>query len=521
MKMLLLAFRFLIGFLCLSGSFFLGLVSSYELVRLSMWLLLMTFGISGLFLVFGRQRLSSFSMITVWAYFFLDVSVRGFNRLYFGFRPDPVDFFTTVFNTSTQEAYNFFCGNWHSLIISVVFYCLALVLLVFIERKLRHRFNAGTTGQSRLSQKVIFGFICFLFIVLHALSAMRRESPITFWPNQYREYQNRAKELERLRKNRNIHQNVFQSRYAGKEANRTLVLVIGESANRNNMSVYGYPRDTTPEMNRMQDRITVFRDVISASYMTAPSLSMALTPANRQDRDGWKALPDVITIAKRAGYKTFWLSNQNATDGLLTLIAEGADVHHFCNHGSVISESPYDDILLKPYKEALNDPAPLKLIVVHLLGSHFHYKFRYPEKYARFSSNDDEVAVEMKKAGRPDWMITKRNEYDNSILFTDALWSQLAQELFSGVGGKDSAKGSALLYFSDHGQEVGHYRDHGGPSKSDKSGWEVPMVLMTTDRQVVPKSDLSSVHTRWTDSNRHCWDFFISKRLFIMLPTMF
>ena len=455
-----------------------------------MWLLLMTFGISGLFLVFGRQRLSSFSMKAVWAYFFLDVSVRGFNRLYFGFRPDPVDLFTTFFNTSTQETYNFFCGNWHSLIISFIFYCVVLAFLIFVEQKLRRRFDESTTGQSRLSLKIIFSCICFLFIILHALSAMRRESPITFWPNQYMEYQNRAKELEQFRKNRNIHQNVFQSTYVGKEANRTIVLVIGESANRHDMSVYGYLRDTTPEMNRLRDRITVFRDVISASYMTAPSLSLSLTPASRQNRDGWKELPDIITIARKAGYKTYWLSNQNATDGLLTLIAEGADVHHFYNHGDVISESPYDDILLKPYKEALNDPAPLKLIIVHLLGSHFHYKLRYPEKYSRFNGIDDEVTAEMKKAGRPDWMVEKRNEYDNSILFTDAVWSELAKDLFSHVGVKNSGKGAAILYFSDHGQEVGHYRDHGGPSKSDKSGWEVPMVLMTTDRQSLPKSEL-------------------------------
>lgn len=457
-----------------------------------MWLLLMTCGISGLFLVFGRQRLSSWSMIAIWAYFFLDVSARGFSRLYFGFRPNPADLFTTLVNTSLQEAYNFLYGNWHSLIVSVFFYCISLTLLIFAEQKLGQRFDISTSDRSGLPLKIIFGFFCFLFIVLHALSAMRRESPITFWPNQYKEYQNRMSELVQLRKNRTVHQNGFQSRYNGKETSRTVVLVIGESANRNDMSVYGYSRDTTPEMNRLRNQIMVFKDVISASYMTAPSLAMALTPADKQNKDGWQNLPDIITIARKAGYKTFWLSNQNATDGLLTLIAEGADVHHFYNHGDIISQSPYDDILLKPYQEALQDPAPLKLIIVHLLGSHFHYKLRYPEKYARFDSNDDQIAREMKKAGRPDWMVAKRNEYDNSILFTDVIWSQMTQNLFSSVTGKNSGKGAALLYFSDHGQEVGHYRDHGGPSKSDKSGWEVPMVLMTSDKLTIPKPQLEN-----------------------------
>lgn len=455
-----------------------------------MWLLLMTVGVSGLFLADGRQRLSSISMISIWAYFFLDVSVRGFARLYFGFRPDPVDLFTTVFNTSAQEAYNFFYGNWHSLIISVVFYFVALASLIFIERKLRRRFDEITVGESSSPVKIVFGFICFLFIVLHALSAMRRESPITFWPNQYKEYGHRVKELQRLKSDRDVFRSNFKSRYVAKNANRTVVVIIGESANRNNMAVYGYPRDTTPEMCKMRDRIIVFRDVISASYMTAPSLSLALTPANRENKDDWKGLPDIIMIARKAGYKTFWLSNQNATDGLLTLIASNADVHNFYNQGDVISQGTYDDILLKPFKAALDDPEPLKLIVVHLLGSHFHYKFRYPEKYSHFTSSSDQVGEQMKKAGRPDWMIAKRNEYDNSIRFTDAVWSKMAHDVFATMDTQNRKKSVALLYFSDHGQEVGHYRDHGGPSKSDKSGWEIPMVLMTSEMLPVSRSEL-------------------------------
>lgn len=146
--------------------------------------------------------------------------------------------------------------------------------------------------------------------------------------------------------------------------------------------------------------------------------------------------------------------------------------------------------MLKSYKAALDDSAPPKLIVVHLPGSHFHYRFRYPGKCVRFDSTNNQVASETRKAGRLDWTIVKRNEYDNYILFTDALWSQFTQGLFSGVGRKDSGKGAALFYFSDHGQEVGHCRDHGGSSKSDNSGWEVPMVLMTNDVLAVRKSGL-------------------------------
>ena len=300
-----------------------------------------------------------------------------------------------------------------------------------------------------------------------------------------------------MKKNRKINLDKIEGRYVGKSMSRTVVFIIGESANRNDMSVYGYERDTTPQMDKRRNDITVFKDVISASYMTGPSLSLALTSANMQNKDGWKDLPDFLIIAKKAGYKTFWLSNQNTNDGLHTLVAESADISHFYNRGDIISESTYDDVLLQPFAEAVRDPAPLKLIVVHLLGSHFHYKLRYPHEYARFDNVDDGVSAQMRTAGRSGSIIGKRKEYDNSILFTDAVWGRMVNELFSAhhpspvtTSASLVNHSASLLYFSDHGQEVGHYRDHGGPSMVDKSGWEVPMVLMTSDKLTIPKSVL-------------------------------
>lgn len=43
----------------------------------------------------------------------------------------------------------------------------------------------------------------------------------------------------------------------------TLVLVIGESTNRQRMSLYGYPRNTTPELDKLKDQLSVFDNVIT------------------------------------------------------------------------------------------------------------------------------------------------------------------------------------------------------------------------------------------------------------------
>ena len=44
---------------------------------------------------------------------------------------------------------------------------------------------------------------------------------------------------------------------------KTLVLVIGESTNRQRMSLYGYQRNTTPELDKLKDQLAVFDNVVT------------------------------------------------------------------------------------------------------------------------------------------------------------------------------------------------------------------------------------------------------------------
>nr|WP_267879224.1 sulfatase-like hydrolase/transferase [Methylobacillus glycogenes] len=53
----------------------------------------------------------------------------------------------------------------------------------------------------------------------------------------------------------------------------TLVLVIGESTNRQRMSLYGYARETTPRLDAMQDELSVFKNVVASRPYTIESLT--------------------------------------------------------------------------------------------------------------------------------------------------------------------------------------------------------------------------------------------------------
>jgi heptose-I-phosphate ethanolaminephosphotransferase len=76
-------------------------------------------------------------------------------------------------------------------------------------------------------------------------------------------------------------------------------------------------------------------------------------------------------LAREAGFRIHWLSNQPPNDGWLGLVSRRADEQVFINKGSGRGENNFDGNLLPALETALQDPAPKKLIVVHLLGASY------------------------------------------------------------------------------------------------------------------------------------------------------
>jgi len=114
----------------------------------------------------------------------------------------------------------------------------------------------------------------------------------------------------------------------------------------------------------------------------------------------------------------------------------------FRNHTSWSTPGTYDEELLQPLREALSDSDKDLFIVLHLMGSHQRYDFRYPEAYKRFQPTElgpvDSV---------PAWE-RSGNSYDNSILYIDHVLAEIIGIL------KKSGSVAALWYESDHGEAL-------------------------------------------------------------------
>lgn len=148
----------------------------------------------------------------------------------------------------------------------------------------------------------------------------------------------------------------------------TIVIVTGESVRRDYMSVYGYPEPTTPWLNTAPG---LFIDgYTSAAASTVPSLSRTLIYDYEQNPDSGN---NVVALAAKAGYSTWWISNQGKLgehDTRISVIASDADHTVFLKKGSFASRKTDDMLLLQETERALADTSTPKVIFLHMMGSH-------------------------------------------------------------------------------------------------------------------------------------------------------
>jgi heptose-I-phosphate ethanolaminephosphotransferase len=267
----------------------------------------------------------------------------------------------------------------------------------------------------------------------------------------------------------------LQDQYAGKPG--TLVLVIGESSTRLHWGLYGYPRDTTPNLEKMKDQLSIFTRVVSPRASTIEVLEQALTFADRDNPDAVMTKPSIMNLMKQAGYKTFWITNQQTITKRNTMLAyfsQLADVQRYTNNTRYQNSREYDSNVFKPFESALADPASRKFIVVHLLGTHMKYEYRYPPEFDYFKD----------RTGLPDWLDEPKaqvvNTYDNAVRYNDYVLATLLKTL--------QAKGerSMLTFMSDHGEDVYDTPPHEFVGRNEGNPtlpmFAIPMFVWTSDQ---------------------------------------
>ena len=265
-----------------------------------------------------------------------------------------------------------------------------------------------------------------------------------------------------------------------KEAKEIYVLVVGETARSRNFQLYGYNRPTNPELSKEQG-LLVFRDVRSQSNTTHKSVPMLLTAATAEDHDRLYHEKGIIAAFREAGFYTVFFSNQQPNHSYIDYLGEEADEHVFIRDAKKVlakdakgknrKDVMFSDEQLLPYFEnALRKGHKKLFVVLHMYGSHFNYRDRYPHSRARFMPD---TPTEAKAENRQQLL----NAYDNTILQTDYILATIIRRL------RLEKCSSALLYTSDHGENI--FDDtrrlflHASPRPSQYDT-DVPLLVWTS-----------------------------------------
>ncbi|ROP56109.1 heptose-I-phosphate ethanolaminephosphotransferase [Enterobacter sp. BIGb0383] len=323
----------------------------------------------------------------------------------------------------------------------------------------------------------------------------------------YTEYRAQLDSLNSLLTSNNALAPLANLKDASGNEPRTLVLVIGESTQRGRMSLYGYHRQTTPELDALHKtdpQMTVFNNVVTSRPYTIEILQQALTFANEKNPDLYLTQPSLMNMMKQAGYKSFWITNQQTMterNTMLTVFSRQTDKQYYMNQQRTQSAREYDSNVLAPFKEVLADPAPKKFIIVHLLGTHIRYDFRYPNGWNKFDGKTDDLPPGLTGSEQESY-----NSYDNANLFNDHIVSTLIKDF------KATDPNGFMLYFSDHGEEVYDTTPHKtqGRNESDPTRrmYTVPFILWTSPawQQKHPRDFTGDVNRKYSSSELiHTW----------------
>nr|WP_314070548.1 phosphoethanolamine transferase [uncultured Campylobacter sp.] len=393
-----------------------------------------------------------------------------------------------------------------------------LALLVFVIVALRLRVSQRVRMKLCRAIKLVFLLSLLVFIVHAAFKSYVAKSskmrasviialnkiPIYNFAFVTKDYF--GADFKSVRELQAGYQSIYASHSHKTAPNRisNVVFIIGESLQRNFMSLYGYYLPTTPNLQALEQsgNLIAFSDVVSPGAKTNDVLKYVLNFGNYESEKQrpWSANLDIVNLARLANYKTFWISNQERYGQWA--VASGASAQ-MTDHSDFTNQIPVykyayslDEVMLPSIKNFKSGArkSPLarkdessaaevngtqmkdKFFILHLMGSHPSYEFRYPKSFAKFSAAD--ISREPLDEGQKKELA----HYLNTVAYNDFIVSEIYK-----IFADDN---TLIVYFSDHAQSLYQYRGkliHGGINRFTL---EIPLIFMASDKFKEQNADL-------------------------------
>lgn len=244
-----------------------------------------------------------------------------------------------------------------------------------------------------------------------------------------------------------------------------VLVYIGESTTIMDMSIYGYPRNTTPNLKRLQladPNFIAFNNIFSTHTQTSPSLLEALSfavDANDRflpiDKRRRCSIIDILGTAKLKA-KLFSMQNSGGSANLAApMIFKEAekvflvDSRRLGNTSARSSLYDYDFLLQSIIKNTPFRDNTKTLTFFHSYAGHGNYVRNIPAIFRKpidgfFNSKTPDSILGIKHNSQEEVDIV--DQYDSAIRYIDFSLAQAINFV------KNSRQPVVFLYFSDHGE---------------------------------------------------------------------
>ncbi len=363
------------------------------------------------------------------------------------------DDIVAIAQSNIEELYDFaehYLINENTLLYGALSLAAALLTLVFLY------FRAAG---KKIVYKNTAVFFAFIFIIASVIITTQLR-PFKYYRLMVSDLQSKIDTFHAL--TQKLESASVSNAYKSKKG-ELYVLVIGESLCRDNMGLYNRSIDNTPFLSRLGslDNTVVFNNAYSSFVNTVPSITASFSQGNFVTGLIFPEGENLISMAKKSGMVTHWISNQvknGNADTPVGAISSLADNSFFTTNyvfdGSY-SQKP-DKVLLPQLKKVFDslDSSQNNFVIVHIMGNHSPYYNRFPENYPVIKINDaSQLGSLSLDANVVNMALDTATAYDNyvtAVKYND----EFLNELYDLFATREDYR--AFIYYSDHAEAI-HY----------------------------------------------------------------
>ncbi|RXI28671.1 phosphoethanolamine transferase [Aliarcobacter trophiarum] len=244
-----------------------------------------------------------------------------------------------------------------------------------------------------------------------------------------------------------------------------IVIIMGESLQRDYMSLYDYPLNTTPFLKSLRDdKNFIYKNGIGSGVLTTIAIPSFFNMIKKPD-----GLPQILStnsclfkMAKQNGFNTYFYSSQ-ATSELKSI------KNYLCTKyldrledGSFISDKIDDSILDETLVDRLNDIdlSHPSFITLHQRASHTPFLEYIPKDYRPFNKENTNNLEQ------------NTIDYINSVSYTDSVLEKIISTLK-----QKTSKPTYVIFTSDHATNIGDNARQGHGMLDSNSIYKVPFFI--------------------------------------------